>query len=500
MSTIAQDVIVATTRGKVRGAWTDGVASFRGIPYAAAPFGPNRLLAPKPPEAWDGVRDALTNGPIPPQAPYPPAIYQLLGEQGVVGEDCLNLNVWTSDPSPDAHLPVMVWIPGGAFARGAGSLPVYDGGRFARDGVVCVTINYRLGVDGFLHLVDAVPNRGLLDQVAALGWVQGNIEAFGGDPGNVTIFGESAGAFSVGTLLAMPAASGLFGKAILQSGAAQHTISIQTAEMVRDNLMQALGLEPTIGAISNVPLPQLITAQATLAGELLMNPDPARWGETALNGMMFEPVVDGDTLPARPIDRVREGATAGIDLMVGNTAEEWRFFIVPTGLLDLVTDQQLQFFSRAYGLPGIDALGPYRTSMPDASQGDLLAALITDWFFRIPALRLAEAHAANGGTPYVYELAWRSPMFGGRLGACHALEIGFVFDNLDKSGPMVGSNPPQSLATAMHNAWVEFARSANPGWQPYSEERRVVMRYADDAGRVVVDPSSDQRRLWQGLR
>jgi para-nitrobenzyl esterase len=197
---------------------TDGVAAFKGIPYAAPPFGPNRFQPPRPPESWDGVRDALEYGRVAPQAPYAPPFDQLLGDQGHPGEDCLNLNVWTPDPT-GGGLPVMVWIHGGSFVRGSGALPTYDGTRFARDGVVCVTINYRLGADGFLYLGDGIANRGLLDQVAALEWVQENIRAFGGDPARVTIFGESAGAFSVATLLSMPRAEGLFQRAIAQSGA-----------------------------------------------------------------------------------------------------------------------------------------------------------------------------------------------------------------------------------------------------------------------------------------
>ncbi|TMF61568.1 MAG: carboxylesterase family protein, partial [Chloroflexi bacterium] len=222
MSTAASTVVVTTRHGRLRGQVRDGVAAFKGIPYAAPPFGPNRFQPPRPPESWDRVRDALEVGRIAPQAPYAPPFDALLGDQGTVGEDCLNLNVWTPDPSTRG-LPVMVWIHGGSFVRGSGSLPIYDGSAFARDGIVCVTINYRLGADGFLFLGDGIANRGLLDQLAALTWVQENIEAFGGDTQRVTIFGESAGAFSVATLLSMPRAKGLFRRAIAQSGAAHHT-------------------------------------------------------------------------------------------------------------------------------------------------------------------------------------------------------------------------------------------------------------------------------------
>src|ERR1700726_9928 len=453
MSIAAGNLVVTTRHGQVRGQVTDGVAAFKGIPYAAPPFGPNRFQPPRPPKSWDGVRDALAYGAVPPQPAYPPPFDQLLGDQGVAGGDCLNLNVWTPDPSR-VGLPVMVWIHGGAFLRGSGAIATYDGGRFARDGVVCVTINYRLGADGFLYLGDGIANRGLLDQIAALEWVQKNIEAFGGDPAKVTVFGESAGAFSVATLLSMPRTKGLFARAIAQSGAAQHTSSEATAQMIGRNLAEKLGVPPAMRAIGAVPLERLVAAQ----------------GGTA---------VDGDVVPARPIERIVAGAGAEVDLMVGTTTEEWRFFLVPGGAIDRVTDDRLATTARVMGLDVEQALPVYRTSRPQASPGDLLGALITDWFFRIPAIRLAEAHARNGGSPYVYEFAWRSPLFDGRFGAAHAMEIGFVFDNLGRDGAMTlaGNAPPQALADAMHRAWVAFATSGTPGWSAYGSRERTVMRF-----------------------
>jgi para-nitrobenzyl esterase len=501
MSIAAGNLVVTTRHGQVRGQVTEGVAAFKGIPYAAPPFGPNRFQPPRPPQSWDGVRDALAYGAVPPQPPYAPPFDQLLGDQGLAGEDCLNLNVWTPDPSRD-RLPVMVWIHGGAFLRGSGALATYDGGRFARDGVVCVTINYRLGADGFLYLGDGIANRGLLDQIAALEWVQENIQAFGGDPAKVTIFGESAGAFSVATLLSMPRAKGLFQRAIAQSGAAQHTSSVATAQMIGRNLADKLGVAPTMTSIGAVPLERLVAAQAELSVELAIRPDPARWGEVAANGMMFEPVVDGEVVPARPIERIVAGAGADVGLMVGTTAEEWRFFLVPGGAIDRVTDDRLVNTARVMGLDVEHALPVYRTSRPQATPGDLLGALITDWFFRIPSIRLAEAHARNGGSPYVYEFAWRSPLFNGRFGAAHAMEIGFVFNNLGRDGAMTlaGNEPPQALADAMHRAWVSFATSGAPGWSPYDVDERSVMRFDGTGGTVVMDPAAKERQLWDGIR
>jgi para-nitrobenzyl esterase len=501
MSIAARNLVVTTRQGNVRGAVSDGVAAFKGIPYAAPPFGSNRFQPPQPPRKLDGVRDAIEYGLVPPQPPYAPPFDRLLGDQGRPGEDCLNLNVWTPDPG-SRGLPVMVWIHGGAFMRGSGALPIYDGGRFARDGVVCVTINYRLGADGFLYMGDGTANRGLLDQVAALEWVQENIQAFGGDPARVTIFGESAGAFSVATLLAMPRARGLFNQAVAQSGAAQHTSSVATAQLVGRNLAEKLGVEPTMACIAAVPLERLVEAQAELAMELAVRPDPARWGESAANGMAFEPVVDGDVVPARPIERIAAGTSADVDLMVGATTEEWRFFLVPTGAIDRVTEERVSTTARVMGLDVERALPQYRASRPQATPGDVLSALITDWFFRIPAIRLAEAHARNGGSPYLYEFAWRSPLFDGRFGAAHAVEIGFVFDNLRHEGAMrlAGDEPPQLLADVMHRAWVNFASTGAPGWSPYDSQTRRVMRFDAGGGTVVANPASEERQLWDGIR
>src|SRR5467141_4574419 len=320
MSIAAGNLAVTTRQGQVRGLVTDGVAAFKGIPYAAPPFGPNRFQPPRPPPSWDGVRDALEYGRVPPQPPYAAPFDQLLGDQGLAGEDCLNLNLWTKDPG-GRGLPVMVWIHGGAFMRGSGALPTYDGSRFARDGVVCVTINYRLGADGFLYLGDGIANRGLLDQIAALEWVQENIRAFGGDPARITIFGESAGAFSVATLLSMPRAKGLFQRAIAQSGAGHHTSSVATAQLVGGNRADKVGVALTMPAIAAVPLARLVEAQVELGIEVALRPDPGRWGEVAANAMIFEPVVDGEVVPARPFERIAAAAGADLDLMVGTTTE-----------------------------------------------------------------------------------------------------------------------------------------------------------------------------------
>ncbi len=494
------DVVVKTQHGEVRGSAVEGVNTFKGIPYAVPPFGAFRFRPPQPVEAWSGVRDALTYGPTVLKPPYFPPFDALLPEPAIPGEDCLNLNIWSPDLG-GAKLPVMVWIHGGAFANGSGAINTYDGSHFARDGVVCVTFNYRLGIDGFLYLGDSNANLGLLDQLAALQWVQENIAAFGGDPSNVTIFGESAGGMSVGTLLSMPRAAGLFRRAIAESGAGHHVISSETAMHITQYLTKKLGIEPTRDAIAAVPFNQLLQAQVELSGDVFNNPNPALWGEVAANLMPFEPVIDGAVLSARPIDRIRAGAAANIDVMIGTNAEEQRLFLVPNGVIGYITEEVVAGTAAAYGLSAETALATYRAIRPDASPGDLLVAVITDWFYRIPAIRLAEAHIKSSAATYMYEFAWRSPQFNGQLGACHSLELAFVFDTLDKGElePVMGANPPQQIADTMHAAWVAFATKGDPGWAQYDLNRRATMRF-DTTSEVVDDPRSAERALWEGLR
>ncbi|GAA4990213.1 carboxylesterase family protein [Kitasatospora paranensis] len=491
--------LVTTRNGALRGAVTEGgILAFKGIPYAAPPFGPHRFRPPRPVEPWHGVRDALSYGPTAPKAPYAAPFDRLIPEVDIPGEDCLNLNVWT--PDPGGSLPVMVWLHGGAFANGSGSVPGYDGTRFARDGVVCVTVNYRLGADGFLHLGDgAAANRGLLDQIAALAWVQENIGSFGGDASNVTVFGESAGAMSIGTLLAVPGAAGLFRRAILQSGAAHHTLGPASARLIGGRLADLLGVEPSHRAVAAVPLDVLAAAQQRLRAEISADPAPERWGEAALNLMPFEPVVD--VLPAPPLERIAAGAGGDVDLLIGTNSDEFRLFLVPTGVAGSVTEAALRGAAARYGLDSDADLAVYRAQRPDATPGELLAEIATDWFYRIPAVRLAEARAACSGSTHLYEFGWQPPTFEGRLGACHAAELPFVFDNLDDPAfaGLIGAEPPQGLADTMHAAWIAFATSGSPGWPGYETRRRTTMRF-DAVSEVLVDPRSDQRALWDGRR
>jgi para-nitrobenzyl esterase len=487
-----------TRQGPVAGVQAGGVHVFKGIPYAAPPFGSRRMRAPEPPASFDGVRDCSQFGATVPKSPYPAPYDSLLPEPAFPGEDCLNLNIWTPDLG-DARLPVLVWVHGGAFLNGSGAVPQYDGTAFARDGIVCVTINYRLGADGFLFLDDGVANTGMLDQVAALQWVQDNIASFGGDPARVTIAGESAGGMSVTTLLSMPRAAGLFRRVIAESGAGQHVLTPTTAARVGGYLAAQLGVPATRDAIATVPMQQLLDAQTALSRDAQTPPpDPARWGEITSNLMVFEPVVDGDVLPAVPLDGIRAGAGRDVDVLIGTNSDEERLFLVPTGILGFIDENMLQMAAAADGL-GANALPTYRASRPAASAGDLFAALMGDWFFRIPAIRVAEARPES--PTWVYEFAWPTPLLGGALGACHALEIPFVFDTLQTEGSewLVGAEPPQGLADAMHGAWVAFIRDGNPGWDRYTTADRATMVFSTESA-IVKDPHGDERQLWEGLR
>jgi carboxylesterase type B len=512
--------VVETVPGKLRGSVVDGVHVFRGVSYAAPPFGPNRLRPPQPVKPWSGVREATEWGPEPPQTappsmggPHPgvaedwrefdEAFAEI--ERAESAEDCLNLNLWTPDPRATG-LPVMVWIQGGMFE--ISSTTAYDGSRFARDGVVCVVINWRPGAEGFLYLGDDVANVGLLDQVAALEWVRDNIAVFGGDPANVTVFGESAGAMSIGMLLAMPRAEGLFRRAILQSGAAQHVTPAADARRIAGYLAERLGVPATREAVAAVEIDRFLAAQAALKAELLVDPDPGRWGPAVVaSNMPWQPAIDGTVLPRPPIDLIEAGSSGGVDIIVGSNTDDWRLFSVVSGVIGGITDEMLtgpveaygyQSLA-AYGLPVEAALDAYRTRYPEASPGDLLANVQTDWWIRIPALRLADAHADAAGSTYMYEFAWPSP----GLGAVHAVEIPFVFDTLRPDlplfGPMLGEHPPQHLADLMHSAWVSFARNGDPGWPRYDRDRRATMRF-DTTSHVVENPRPWERELWRGIR
>lgn len=480
--------VVSLSDGRVRGARAAGVASFKRIPYAANPFtAATRFQAPRPVVPWAGVRDATAFGPPPPQPSRDPQPV-LFG-----GPDDLTLNIWT--PDPDAKgLPVMVWIPGGAFVRADAGEAAYDGTRFAADGIVVVTVNYRVGVDGFMAIEGAPANRGLLDQIAALNWVRDNIAAFGGDANNVTLFGQSAGAESVAILLASPKAEGLFKRAILQSPPMQ-AIASDDAKRVAEIFAKGLGVAPTVAGLGGVPFDALIAAIHGLEADLK---DRAKWGKLSLGGTAFLPVIDGDTLGASPIDMLARVPKTGIPVIVGSTDQEARIYMVPGGAIDHVAPQAIDQFIDALKLPAA-TLDVYRADPANATIGDLYTALQSDYTFRMPALRIAELRSGDQRT-WHYNFSWRSPAFGGRLGAAHFVDVPFSFDTLssDQAMSFVGANPPASLAEAMHGAWVAFAKTGDPGWPAYDLATRTTKRF-DATSSLVNDPERATRDLWEDV-
>ncbi|MDQ2757571.1 MAG: carboxylesterase family protein [Actinomycetota bacterium] len=485
--------MTTTSNGPVRGSTTGGIHTFLGIPYAAPPFGSLRFRAPRPPQPWTDERDCTSYGATAPKPPYRAIVRDLLIEPVVPGEDCLHVNVWSADL--EGRAPVLVWIHGGSFQNGSNAVPVYDGSAFARDGVVTVAVNYRLGVDGFAHLPDAPDNRGLLDQIAALTWVRDNIASFGGDPGRVTICGESAGAMGVTTLAAMPAARGLFQRVIAQSGAGHHVLHPESAQKITAGLASLLGVEGTAAALADVPLPQLLAAHDELSLMVGTNPDPRKWGEVAANMMPFEPVVDGDSLPGVPYAVHAAGEGADVTFLVGSNDDEHALFLYP--LLDQIDEARVRGTFAAFSARD-GAYETYVERLGTDHAGQVMVAGLTDWFFRLPALRLAEARVALGQDTYVYEFGWKSPVMGGLLGAAHAMEIGFAFDTLGvpEGRPMVGDEPPQALADDMHGAWVSFVRDGDPGWAPYGQERHTRRFGGHDDGEVVLDPEPQRRLAW----
>jgi para-nitrobenzyl esterase len=500
MNEMTQHPVVRLGDGAVRGKVSSGVLAFLGIPYAAAPFGANRMRPPQPVPPWDGERDATAFGPTAPKGDYPPQYARLFPEVVIPGEECLNLNVWTPDVSASG-LPVLVWIHGGSFMNGSSSVTDYDGAAFARDGVVCVSINYRLSAEGFLFLDDGIANLGLLDQLAALRWVQENIAAFGGDPARVTVAGESAGAMSVTTLLSMPLASGLFAQAIAQSGAGAHTLPRAEALKVGGYLADALGVPANRESIKAVPLDKLVQAASDLVVEVQTAPDPARWGQLALSLLPFAPAVDGSVLPSAPLDGFAAGRGGDVPLLIGSNLDEARLFLVAPGAIDLVDDATLAAVAGGYGLSG-DGLAVYRANRPGASAGDVMAAVITDWFFRIPPIRVAEARAAAGAAgTWMYRFDHPQPEDNHGFGASHAVEIPFVFDTLARSGSaaLIGDAPAQAVADLAHRVWVDFISRGNPGWAPYDVASRTT-GLLTQAIAPVDDPAGDERALWAGIR
>lgn len=497
---------VETASGALEGAREGGLDVFRGISYAQPPVGELRLRAPRPPQPWSGVRSATEFGPW---APQNAAGDPLTGETPATqDEDCLTLNVWTPG-SDGSGRPVMVWIHGGGFTGGSGASALYGGARLAERGdVVVVTINYRLGILGFLAhpgLADAeaggaAGNWGLLDQVAALRWVGENIAAFGGDPDNVTIFGESAGGMSVTDLLAMPSAHGLFRRAIAQSGPPSG-VSMATAEEHASKLLAEFSFtEPA--QLRSLPVDALLSAQGTVL--------TSRAG----GGLILVPVVDGASMPIAPLQAFSDGSAARVPFMVGTNRDEAKLFMVQDPKnRDPDDDLVLRRVDRGLAFAGIELsparlLDAYRNARADRGDPtdprDLWSAIESDRMFRIGSLRAASAQARWQPETYCYLFTWESPAMGGALGACHAIEIPFVLGNLDVPGMdrFAGSGPEAvALSEQMMDAWIGFARSGNPShagipaWPTYDEATRSTMVFGR-ATHLEDAPMEAERALW----
>ncbi|MFJ7998642.1 carboxylesterase/lipase family protein [Streptomyces sp. NPDC096310] len=494
--------IASTDCGDVRGVRQQSGIVFRGIPFAAPPVGSRRFRPPAPPQPWTGVRDCSEDSPACPQPelPAPEVVDKVVRLTTPQNEDCLYLNVWTPN-CDDARRPVMVWIHGGGFATGSGSNWPYQSDSFSRDGVVLITINYRLHAFGFLYLdglfdhAEGTGQVGILDQVAALQWVRDNVAAFGGDPDNVTVFGESAGASSVSTLMAMPAAKGLFRRAIVMSPVGECTKTPDSARQVTEAFLGAVGVRPgDWNGLQNVPAAAIIAAVS----------QPLAWPRQPADRLMldFFAVRDGTVLPTTPYEAVASGSAGTVELLVGTTADEWRFahFGVPDDASYPRPD--LPALSRLFADSSSDELlRIYREALPDSTPTDIDAAVDTDFTFGIPAIRLAEGQLQHQSNVWMYRMDWPTPVSNGKYGAFHGLDVPLVFDALD-APEMLGETPPVQLAKDMHQAWIRFATNGDPNgeglpdWPRYNLEQRPVMIF-DEHSQVHEDPRAERRRFWR---
>ena len=497
-TTVASETVIRSKAGLLRGAREDGLLVFRGVPYARPPVGELRFAPPQAMPAWTGERDATADGPIAPQGRS--RLAHIMGDfERPQSEDCLTLNLWT--PAADGgRRPVVVWIHGGAYSSGAGSLPWYAGDTFARDGdMVAVSINYRLGALGFLYLPGVSEgNLGLQDQVLALRWVRENVAAFGGDPDNVTVVGQSAGAGSIAIHMTMPSAQGLFRRAVMQSPPfGRITRRADEARRFGGRLLESLGLKPDEAQhLKTTPVEKILAAQGEVARQ------EKRFADAAAP---FFPVVDGRVVPGEIAPALEAGAGADIDLMIGTTREEMAaFYSIDKDVQNASLEQVMSVFERIF--PGqaqayYDEIRRLRAASGSAA---ILGELYSDQVFRLGSLRLAEWRADQGRPAYAFQFDWQSPA---GFESCHCLEIPFMFDNFVNwpDSPMLrGANPVETagLARAMHGAWLAFARTGDPNhpdlprWPVYRREDRMTMRFDTVIGPVGDPAGLSWRKPW----
>ncbi len=482
---MSNDERVVLSTGSVRGTRNGSIRSFLAIPYAAPPVGARRFAAPQPVEPWTGERDATLRGASAPQRirDFPGLdIIPLVGDGQACGDDYLTLNIHA--PVDAAARPVMVFIHGGGFVVGSKDASVQDGTTFARDGIVYVAINYRLGIDGFLPIPGVPTNLGLRDMIAGLTWVRDNIAAFGGDPANVTVFGESAGAMAVADLIASPLAKGLFGRAIVQSGHGAMVRDISVAQRLVKKIAGILNISPDAAGFRTVGLEEGVDAvEAVAKPTARIDLRDAHGREPVFGISRFVPVFGDDVLPDTPVAALEKGAGADIQLLIGTNAQEMNLYFVPTGVKAKMR-RLLAWFVLRKSMPGawgvLKAYGAGRRPI-----GDVFVDATTDLVFRWPARVYAAAHR---GRTHMYEFDWQSPA-GGGLGAAHGMELPFVFDTLAiTTGPegLTGTVPPQALATRIHALWVRFATDGYLPWSAFDTDTRQV--YQMERGEAVLEP------------